>query len=128
GAARWVTSTRALVQLSLRYPFEDVFWFSFFHEIGHVLLHGKRSRFVDFNHMVADPRETEANAFAADTLIPRDRYSEFVRREAPFGRSSVLGFAASLGVCPGIVVGRLQYDGLLPRTHLHGLRRRFEWG
>jgi len=126
GAARWVSPTRALIQLSLRYPYEDVFWFSFFHELGHILLHGKRSRFVDFNHIVADPREGEANTFSAETLIPRDSYSDFVERER-LGQTSICKFATSIGVSPGIVVGRLQHDGRLPRTHLNGLRRRFAW-
>ena len=42
GITRWLSSDRAIIQMSLRYRTDDQFWFSFFHEDGHVLLHGKR--------------------------------------------------------------------------------------
>src|SRR5262249_22130616 len=47
GAARWLAPHRALIQLSLRYRWEDIFWFSFFHEAGHILLHRKKELFVE---------------------------------------------------------------------------------
>ena len=47
GASRWTSPTKAIIQLSMRYRWEDHFWFSFFHEGGHVYLHGKRRAFVD---------------------------------------------------------------------------------
>jgi HTH-type transcriptional regulator/antitoxin HigA len=42
GVARWIDNDRALVQMSLRYKWADVFWFTFFHEIAHVLLHDRK--------------------------------------------------------------------------------------
>ena len=38
----------------------------------------------------------------------------------------VEAFAAEIGICPGIVVGRLQHDGTIGHDRLNGLRRRLE--
>ncbi len=124
GATRWLTPSKALIQLSMRYRTDDQFWFSFFHEAGHVLLHGKRDTFVE-EEGIEDVREDEANAFAADVLIPPDQLRRLLlrRRGRYLSRDIVEGFAGEIGIAPGIVVGRLQHDGLLPRTHLNGLKR-----
>ncbi len=47
GATRWLHSTKALIQLSLRGKTDDHLWFTFFHEAGHVLKHGKRAVFME---------------------------------------------------------------------------------
>src|SRR5262249_35379537 len=69
GATRFVTPTKALMLLSFRYLSDDQFWFSVFHEVGHLLLHPPRL-FLDGFDMVSSPEEVEANRFAADTLLP----------------------------------------------------------
>lgn len=74
GATQWVTSTKALVQLSLRYKTDGQFWFTFFHAAGHILLHGKRQVFVDWETGQEDEEKAEkqANAFAAKYIsFPR---------------------------------------------------------
>jgi HTH-type transcriptional regulator / antitoxin HigA len=129
GAARWLTPTKALIQLSLRYRTDDLFWFTFFHESAHLLLHGKRDVFVDGESLDGASWEEEANQFAADLLIPR-RELEALRAPGEVQRISrrrVLDFAQDLGVAPGIVVGRLQHEGWLPRTHLNDLKQRLDW-
>jgi len=80
GAAQWLSGEKALIQLSLRYKTEDSLWFSFFHEAGHVVLHGRRDVFVDFLGADEDARETEANQFAASMLIPPADFRRFVAR------------------------------------------------
>ncbi len=124
GATRWIKN-RPLIQLSLRYKRDDQMWFSFFHEAGHVLLHRKRPVYID---LVGDSHEeskeeSEANQFAANTLIPPSRFRQFTASRHRFSKESVMRFAQSLGIAPGIVVGRLQHEGLLPLTHLNGLKR-----
>ena len=47
GSTQWLTPTKALVQLSLRYKTDDQLWFTFFHEAGHILAHGKRQVFLE---------------------------------------------------------------------------------
>ncbi len=129
GATRWISSTRALIQLSLRYKTDDHLWFSFFHEAGHVLKHSKKTIFLEAGKVsnASDEEETEASTFAANTLIPAGEYMEFVDRGV-FSRASVKGFASEQRVAPGIVVGRLQHDGHVPfNSSMNKLKRRFEW-
>ena len=126
GATRFVSSDRAMVALSFRYLSEDHFWFTFFHEIGHLLLHGRTATFVDLDNQATDEREREANSFAATTLIPTVYHGEMMSLA---GRSkSVLRFAASVGISPGIVVGQMQHQGLLAASSLNTLKRRYSWG
>jgi len=125
GATRSVSSDRAMVVLSFRYLSEDHFWFTFFHEIGHLLLHDRATTFVDVDIEATDEREREANAFAATTLIPAAYQREMATLP---GRSRiVLRFAASIGISPGIVVGQMQHQGLLGPANLNSLKRRYTW-
>jgi HTH-type transcriptional regulator/antitoxin HigA len=127
GATRWIKPEKALIQLSLRYKTDDHLWFSFFHEAGHILIHGKREVFIEGASPGKDnPKEDEANAFAAETLIPLKALNQFLRRDQ-FGKTAIKRFASQLGIAPGIVVGRLQHDGHLPQSHCNDLKRRFEW-
>ena len=125
GVARWLSPQKALIQLSLRYKTDDHVWFSFFHEAGHILYGGRRAIFIDGDR-VENEREEKANAFAEDVLIPRPELVQFISR----GRRSKVAirtFARHIGVAPGIVVGRLQHEGYLPRTHCNDLKRRLTW-
>ena len=54
-----------------RYKKDDFFWFTFFHEAAHLLLHSKKETFVD-DGTDNDVIENEANDFATDFLIPRN--------------------------------------------------------
>lgn len=107
GAAWWASSARAIIALSDRYKKDDRFWFSFFHEAAHILLHSKKETFVDDDND-DDLVEDEANTFAADFLIPPDNKPRLHRLIA---EEDVVSFATEIGVSPGIVVGRLQHDG-----------------
>lgn len=131
GATRWLSPTKALVQLSLRYKWEDIFWFTFFHEAGHVLLHRKKQIFVEPKKRpkdaAMDPEllqlEQEADRFAARLLIP----PPFERRLKGLDLADIPTFAKRLGIAPAIVVGRLQHEGLLPFSRGNDLRRLFEF-
>jgi HTH-type transcriptional regulator/antitoxin HigA len=105
GATRFLSSTKAMIVLSFRFLSDDQFWFSFFHEIGHLLLHGTEATFVDGEAADLTDREVEANAFSEGVLIPLDRHDELL--EVPSRARDVIRFAVSLGVSPGIVVGQM---------------------
>ena len=128
GATRWITSTKALIQLSMRYKTDDHFWFTFFHEAAHVLKHGKRDEFVecDADDANQQEKESEADRFAAEFLIPSARLNEFLA-ERWKSKAAVNRFASRIGVAPGIVVGRLQHEGHLPHSHFNDLKRRMEF-
>ncbi len=73
GMARCVAG-KPLIQLSLLGKWNDGFWFSFFHEVAHVLKHPTRAIFLDdasAGDTVETAEEQEANRFATDQLIPR---------------------------------------------------------
>jgi len=106
GATWWTSPSRAVIALTDRYKKDDRFWFSFFHEAAHILLHSKRETFVD-EGTDDDVVEDEANAFAADFLIPPE-YTQRLYRLAT--DTDVETFANEIGVAAGIVVGRLQHD------------------
>jgi len=117
GFTRWLTPTKALMQLSLRYKRDDQLWFTFFHEAAHILLHGKKERFLEFQGR-DDPKEKEANDWAADFLIPRAEWHRFIKL---YNDSTTDGdlqrFAKKLGIAPGIVAGRVQREKKVFNRH-----------
>jgi addiction module HigA family antidote len=126
GAAWWQSPRKAVIQLSARYKSDDHLWFSFFHEAAHILLHSKKSVFVDEVNGGDADLEAEANDWAANTLVPRSAWERFVQ-SFPRSELAVRAFAEEQGVSPGIVVGMLQHQGLLPWTHLNRLKIRLTW-
>lgn len=125
GATRWLSSAKALIQLSLRYKTNDHLWFTFFHESGHIVKHGKRDIFIE-SKQTEGVKEAEADQFSADFLIPRAKYESFVAG-GPISEGRVREFAREVGIAPGIVVGRLQHDKKLPPSHLNNLKQRYVW-
>jgi len=136
GCARWLGEKKALIALTLRYKTDDQFWFTLFHEVGHILLHKSKRSFVvdnaaeDLSDHVIDPEmqryEAEASRFSADTLIPPEQLGDFIRRKT-FTNESIHDFAEAIGVGPGIVVGRLQHDGVLARHQGNTLKQKLDW-
>jgi HTH-type transcriptional regulator/antitoxin HigA len=136
GCARWLSDKRALIGLTLRYKTDDQMWFTFFHELGHVLLHRKKRPFVldnaadNLSDQIVDPEmqqyESEANQFAGDTLIPPAALGEFVRKKN-FASEDIHDFAEAIGIGPGIVVGRLQHERLLARHQGNALKQKLNW-
>lgn len=124
GATYWLSSHKAVIQLSLRHKTNDHLWFTFFHEAGHILYHEKQ--------MIVDGLdgkeefEKEANLFAGDFLINQMKYQEFVAKGI-FNKNSVTDFASELDTAPGILVGRLQHDQHLPYSHLNDLKISYRW-
>ena len=136
GATRFVSNDKAILQLSFRYLTDDHFWFTFFHEAGHLLLHGKRHLFsatlegqrpwiLEGAEVPVTEEEEEANRFAADTLIPQEFQSELLTITAEMRQ--VIRFAHRVGVSPGIVVGQLQHLDRVGHDHMNRLKRRFVW-
>lgn len=127
GASRWLNQNKAIIQLSLRGKSDDHFWFSFFHEAGHLLLHGKKNAFIDEEICSKKNRwEEGANKFAANILITPKIFREFIGRNE-FGELEIQRFAREINVAPGIVVGRLQHDRLIPFNRGNSLKRKIQF-
>ena len=125
GATRWI-GNKALIQLSLRYKSNDHLWFTFFHEAGHIIKHGRKEIFIEGNGL-DNEKEEEANAFARDRLIPPEALRKFLQSWDGRSLAPIETFAQKIKIAPGIVVGRLQHDKLLPNSHGNGLKVFFRW-
>jgi len=115
GVARWINNGQTpLIQLSGRYKSNDHFWFTFFHEAGHILKHGKKDFFIEGVDGISmdAAKEREANEFAANYLIPAAEYKNFTARN-DFSGSAILHFAATVETHPAIVAGRISHEGFI---------------
>ncbi len=119
---------RIVVMMTLRGKWADIFWFSLFHELGHVVLHDRRTVIVECEEGNRERKkmEDEADDFAAETLVSSDKWSVFIRRRS-FGKASIEKFAADVGIAPGIIAGRLQREGYLRHSRRNDLRIRYDW-
>ncbi len=119
GATRWLNSEKAMVQLSLKGGRSDIFWFTFFHELGHLLKHGKKDQFIEFEKNKStdfENKELEADKFASDILIPPEKYKPF-KMARLFDDLTIKNFAKKMNVHVGIVAGRLAHDYNSPKAY-----------
>jgi HTH-type transcriptional regulator/antitoxin HigA len=122
GMARWLTPDKALIQLSLYGKTNDRFWFTFFHEAAHILLHSHQDIFlddIDGEKIIESEQEREANQWAEDFLIPRQYSNELNQLKS---RKAITAFAERLGIHPGIVVGRLQHENIVESNWMNDLK------
>jgi len=131
GAARFISPGKAVLQLSFRFLTDDHFWFTFFHEAGHLLLHlqGQMFRedelFLECDDTAQSKDETEANSFAQRMLIPDEYHNDLL--SLPRDARAIMRFARRIGVSRGIVVGQLQHAGKIRRSHMNALKARYVW-
>jgi len=120
GATRWI-GKNPLIQLTDRFKTNDHFWFSFFHEAGHIVKHGKTEVFIeDFEEFKLDnAKEEEANQFAQKMLINKQLFSDLADN---YSEINIKKVAQKHKTHPGIIVGRLQHDKKIPYTQLNQLK------
>lgn len=116
GSARWINDT-PIIQLSGRYNRNDIFWFTFFHEAGHILLHGKKDIFLeDVEYSEKDKqKEKEADEFAIKWTLTHEQEAEIVER-MPISEDDVIKFAKRFNTHPAMIIGRLHHKKLMPHT------------
>lgn len=134
GAAYWAKKDKAVIVVSDRLKHEANVWFSFFHEVCHILEHSKKAVFIDNYDEGTGGRDIEAEAdeFSAETLIPRsvlsvftERYGCYVPKMSP---TVFKNFAQEHNVAPGLLLMRLQHHKVLPRkSPLAKLKRKLEF-
>lgn len=127
-AVRWL-GDNPLIQLSLLGAYADIFWFNLFHEIGHLLLHGKKEKFIEFDDRdlrVVQQKEKDADVFAGNELIVPKEYEKFVAT-GDWSTKAVSDFARQQGIDPGIVEGRLCFDRKLSWSKPLGFRSRLKF-
>jgi len=128
GATFWLGKNKAVIMMTIRGKWADIFWFSLFHELGHILLHDCNSVFLetDSTESARDEKEDEADQYAAETLIPSSKFELFLK-EGNFYKDNIIQFANEVQIPPGIVVGRLQHGKYIKNEWHNGLRIRYDW-
>lgn len=125
GATKFLSADKALVMLSFRHRTDDHFWFTFFHEAGHLLLHGTGALFVEDPNLVTTHEEEEANQFAMDILVPDEFRAEML--DLPKDPKAITKFAVRVGVSRGIIVGQLQHHRRIAHKDLNFMKARYAW-
>ncbi|MGB3342845.1 MAG: HigA family addiction module antitoxin [Aequorivita sp.] len=114
GSTRWIGDT-PLIQLSARYKTNDKFWFTFFHEVGHILLHGKK--YISIENISYEgldiEKEKEADDFAIFWTFS-EKEEEEVLKNIPLTSQDIVQFAKQFGTHPAIIIGRFQHKKLIP--------------
>jgi HTH-type transcriptional regulator/antitoxin HigA len=125
GATRFLNQHKAMLLLSFRHLTDDHFWFSFFHEAAHLLLHHPERFVVEGVGDSSAKKEIEANEFAQDLIVPRENRDELLQLTS--NSIDIIRFARKVGVGPGLIVGQLQHHKILSYNQQNRLKRRFEW-
>lgn len=122
GATVMLESKRALLLLSARFLSDDHFWFSFFHEAGHLVLHGEELN-IEEAGSVSPERETEANEFAQEIILAPE--GEEALRSVPINKFAIARLARRCNVSKGIIVGQLQNRNRLSQTAFNWFKARY---
>ena len=118
--ATFLDRNKIVIALTLRGKMADIFWFSLFHELGHVIL-----GHIYEPHGLDESEEKEAGKYARDILIPEKYYKAFIDKR-DFTKNSIISFSESISIDPGIVVGRLQKENYIKFSQFNDLKKKYE--
>jgi HTH-type transcriptional regulator / antitoxin HigA len=125
GVARFLNEQKGLIQLSFRYLSDDQFWFTLFHEIGHILLHAKDGLFIEMDDHRKSAKESEADAFAISELFANVGVESLDTLE--ISKFAIARLARKAGIAPGLIVGQLQARKRIPYKHFNYFKKRYAW-
>lgn len=116
---------KIILSMTIRRSFADEFWFTLFHEIGH-LLNGDivSTQFIDYADSKSD-MEDKADKFASNTLINEEDYNQFIEK-GDLTEEEIIKFARVQQVQPFIVVGRIQREKN-DFKFCYRLKTRYKW-
>ncbi|OTA17658.1 transcriptional regulator [Xenorhabdus vietnamensis] len=129
GATCFFEKNKATLVMSFRYLTDDHFWFTLFHEIGHLILHSDNREFhIEDNGISGMPqiKEDEANKFAVDTLIP-EKYQSEMKKIYKNDWKKIVRLSKKIGVSKGILLGQLQHLGNIDYAYLNRFKVRYKW-
>lgn len=118
--ATFYDGAKIVVGLTVRGKDADKFWFSLFHELAHIVL-----GHIGQLNGTSDEDEKAADKWSGDILIPCADFEHFCR-EHDYSEKSVTHFAKEQGIAPGIVVGRMQREGMIKYNMLNCLKEKYE--
>ena len=117
--ATFYDKNKIVIGLTVRGKDADKFWFSLFHELGHIIL-----GHLNLENGATGTEEEAANEFAKEQLIPKAMFEHFVGN-AVFTREALIEFANIIKIDPGIVVGRLQKEGYIDFKWYNDLKTKY---
>lgn len=129
GASWFTNDGRPVIHLSFRHLSEDHFWFTFFHEAAHIILHGQThidGEGAEVMNKDTEAQEAEANAYAQEILLSDEIRQTLTRRQS-ISANSVIDAARSAKVTAGVIVGQLEKAGTIPHGKLSFLKHRYRW-
>lgn len=114
---------KIVMGLTVRGKDADRFWFSLFHELGHVI-----KGHINQTNGTSDQDELDADKFASDTLISEEDYMRFVTKYSSsyISQSSICDFAKEINIDPGILVGRLQKENIISFSSFNNLKQKYK--
>jgi len=112
--------------MTTRRKFADIFWFTFFHEIGHIINGDVEDKLVDYDFSKSEA-EDRADEFAANTLLDAEEYDRFAQK-GDYSLSCMKQFCAEQNIPPYILIGRLQKDKHLRYYQYSDEKVRYELG
>lgn len=117
--ASFYSGNKIVLGMTARGHDADKFWFSFFHEISHIILGhlGKPDGTTDDDEHAAD-------RMAESILVPDDKIEQF-KKNGCFTRKAIVTFSDDIGIDPGITVGRLQNDGVIKFNMFNDLKKHY---
>lgn len=126
GATIW-RNDKAILALSVRGKRADIFWFTFFHELAHLINHTKKEIHISYEDKENNKNEDEADRLASDYLIPDKLYNKFTNDFNYKNKESIINYSHEIGIAPCILVGRLLHDKLITEYNMYSdLRPSFE--
>ncbi|HHV17166.1 MAG TPA: HigA family addiction module antidote protein [Gelria sp.] len=119
GATIW-RNNKAILALSVRGKRADVFWFTFFHELAHLINHSTNEFHISYD------KEDEADDIASNYLISEEQYRNFIEKYDYQNKAQIINYSSEIGIAPFILLGRLQHDGLIGYQYYNDLIPSFE--
>ena len=117
--ATFYDGKKIVVGLTVRGKDADKFWFSLFHELGHILL-----GHINQPNGTTEEDEAAADSFAKETLIPTEEFNAFTDQN-DFSKAAICAFAQEKHILCGIVVGRLQKEGFINYSRCNDLKTKY---
>ena len=118
-------NNKMILCMTIRQSYADIFWFTLFHEIGHILNEHVKENKLDY-YIENTKAEEMADNFAKEYLINGDKYKEYINKK-DFSLESIKAFSKENKIKEFILIGRLQKDNLLPYNKYTDLKTRYKW-
>lgn len=117
--ATFYDRNKIVVGLTVRGKDADKFWFSLFHELGHILL-----GHINQTNGTTEEDENAADNFAKETLIPTIEFNKFTAQN-DFSKAAICAFAKKNHILCGVIVGRLQKEGFIKYNCCNDLKTQY---